>query len=141
MAVTMKAGARRIRARRMMRFSEIRRRSHRCAATLAVAAFTLYLVGVTRAATTVTLPVEIVGENGSTSSVTVNVPAQLALEARSLWMQIHGVSYADMVSVQVNNSAWFSLNNDTVAVAEPGRSYGGIGGGFSTLKLTLALPA
>src|SRR5207249_8283580 len=37
--------------------------------------------------------------------------------------------------------AWFSLNNDTVAVAEPGKSYGGIGGGFSTLKVTLALPA
>ena len=56
-------------------------------------------------------------------------------------MQIHGLSYADMVSVQVNNSAWLSLNNDTVAVAEPGKSYGGIGGGFSTLKVTLALPA
>ena len=56
-------------------------------------------------------------------------------------MQIHGLSYADMVSVQVNASAWFSLNNDTVAVAEPGKSYGGIGGGFSTLKVTLALPA
>jgi hypothetical protein len=56
-------------------------------------------------------------------------------------MQIHGLSYADMVSVQVNNSAWFLLNNNTVSVAEPGRSYGGIGGGFSTLKVTLTLPA
>src|ERR1700674_2655914 len=56
-------------------------------------------------------------------------------------MQIHGLSYADMVSVQVNKSAWFALNNDTVAVAEPAKSYGGIGGGFSTLKVTLALPA
>jgi len=56
-------------------------------------------------------------------------------------MEIHGLSYADMVSVQVNASAWFSLNNNTVAVAEPGKSYGGIGGGFSTLKVTLALPA
>jgi len=56
-------------------------------------------------------------------------------------MQIHGLSYADMVSVQVNNSGWFSLNNSTVAVAEPGKSYGGIGGGFTTLKVTLVLPA
>jgi len=56
-------------------------------------------------------------------------------------MQVHGLGYADMVSVQVNTSAWFSLNNDTTTVAEPGKSYGGIGGGFSTLKLTLPLPA
>src|SRR5438552_10541918 len=93
------------------------------------------------AATAVTLPVEVVGENGTTSSVTVQVPARLAHEVRSLWMQIHNLSYPDMVSVQINKSAWFSLNNDTVAVAEPGKSYGGIGGGFSTLKVTLALPA
>ena len=56
-------------------------------------------------------------------------------------MQVHGLGYADMVSVQVNTSAWFSLNNETTTVAEPGKSYGGIGGGFSTLKLTLPLPA
>ena len=55
-------------------------------------------------------------------------------------MRIHGLSYADMASVQVNRSAWLPLNNDTVVVAEPGHSYGGIGGGFSTLTVTLALP-
>jgi hypothetical protein len=109
--------------------------------TLAVAVFTSYVASVATAGTTVTLPVEIVGENGTTSSVTVEVQARRAREVRSLWMEIHGLSYADMVSVQVNASAWFSLNNNTVAVAEPGKSYGGIGGGFSTLKVTLALPA
>jgi hypothetical protein len=56
-------------------------------------------------------------------------------------MQIHNLAYADMVSVQLNDAPWMPLNNETVAVAEPGKSYGGIGGGFSTLKVTLALPA
>jgi hypothetical protein len=56
-------------------------------------------------------------------------------------MQIHNLSYRDIASVQINNSQWFTLNNDTVAVAEPGKSYGGIGGGFNTLKVNLALPA
>jgi hypothetical protein len=120
---------------------QLRARFQRLAATLAVAVFTSRLASVATPGTTVTLPVEIVGENGTTSSVTVEVPARRAREVRSLWMQIHGLSYADMVSVQVNNSAWFSLNGDTVVVAEPGKSYGGIGGGFSTLKVTLALPA
>src|SRR5207248_2164155 len=59
----------------------------------------------------------------------------------SLWMQVHGVSFAGMVSVQVNDGAWYSLTNETANVAEPGKSYGGIGGGFSTLKITLPLPA
>jgi hypothetical protein len=55
-------------------------------------------------------------------------------------MQIHGMGYDDMVSVRVNNAAWMSLNNRTVSLAEPGRSYGGIGGGFATLAVTLTLP-
>jgi hypothetical protein len=87
------------------------------------------------------LPVEIAGEDGITESVTVSVAAGMAHQVRSLWMQIHGLEYADMVSVRVNQSPWFSLNNETAAVAEPSKSYGGIGGGVATLKLTLPLPA
>ena len=113
----------------------------RRAANLAVAVLVASLASIAKSATTVTLPVEIVGENGTTSSAIVDVPARRARDARSLWMQIHGLSYAGMASVQVNDSAWFPLNNHTVAVAEPGKSYGGIGGGFSTLGMTLALPA
>src|SRR5204863_314280 len=104
-----------------------------------IVALCLTTIGTAR--TTVTLPVEVVGGNGTTSSVTVEVPVGRAREVRSLFMQINGLSYSDMISVQVNNSVWFPLNNSTVAVAEPGRSYGGIGGGFSTLEVTLALPA
>src|SRR5947207_6454124 len=110
------------------------------AGVLAGTVFILWLTGVGIARTTVALPVEVVGENGTTSSVTVEVPAGRAHQVQSLWMQINGLSYTDMISVQVNTSVWYSLNNSTVVVAEPGRSYGGIGGGFSTLKVTLALP-
>src|SRR6266446_7460593 len=119
----------------------LRTKLQRLATGLAVAFFFLSLANGATARSTVTLPVEIVGENGTTSSVTVVVPGRRASEVRALWMQVHGLGYADMVSVQVNTSAWFSLNNDTTTVAEPGKSYGGIGGGFSTLKLTLPLPA
>src|SRR5438552_1084650 len=111
------------------------------AGVLAGIVFILWLTGVGIARTTVALPIEIVGENGTISSVTVEVPAGRVHEVQSLWMQINGLSYTDMISVQVNTSVWYSLNNSTVAVAEPGRSYGGIGGGFSTLKVTLVLPA
>ena len=56
-------------------------------------------------------------------------------------MQIHGLAYDDMVSVRLNENAWLPLNNKGVNVAEPAKSYGGIGGGFATLQLTLPLPA
>ena len=92
-----------------------------------------------QAGTPVTLPVEVVGENGTTSSVTVEIPTPLARRVRSLWIEIHNLSYAGMVSVEINEGNWVSLNNDTVSVAEPGKSYGGIGGGFPTLKVTLPL--
>jgi hypothetical protein len=91
--------------------------------------------------TPVVLPVEVVGEDGTMASVTVDVPAAGARDVRTLWMQVHGLSYAGMASIQVNSSAWIALSNDTASVAEPGRSYGGIGGGFGTLKLTVPLPA
>src|SRR5215831_14628602 len=107
---------------------------------VAIVVVCLSLTSAASAMATVTLPIEVVGDGGTTASMTVDVPAPFAREVRSLWMQIHGLSYADMVSVQVNESPWFSLNNDTVSVAEPGKSYGGIGGGFATLSMTLVLP-
>ena len=91
--------------------------------------------------TTVTLPIEVVGDDGTTASVTVDVPAPRASAVQSLRMQIHNLGYADMMSVQVNATSWVPLNNTTVTVAEPGKSYGGIGGGYSTLTVTLGLPA
>jgi hypothetical protein len=90
--------------------------------------------------TRVSLPVEIAGEAGTVVSVTAHVPSGLAREARSFWLQIHGLEYAGIASVRINQSPWWSLSNETATVAEPGRSYGGIGGGFATLKVTLPLP-
>ena len=86
------------------------------------------------------LPIEVLGADGATVSRTVALQAGQAESVRSLWLQIHGLRYADQASVQVNTSAWIPLNNNTVTIAEPGRSYGGIGGGFSTLVMTLSLP-
>ncbi len=41
--------------------------------------------------------------------------------------------------VRVNDGAWVSLNNATATVLEPGLSYGGIGGAFATLKMTVPM--
>jgi hypothetical protein len=92
------------------------------------------------AADRVLLPIEVLGADGTVASRTVMLPTGQAEPVRSLWLQVHGLRYSDQASVQVNTSAWMPLNNNTVTIAEPGRTYGGIGGGFATLAMTLALP-
>lgn len=87
------------------------------------------------------LPIEVTGVAGVTQSVLLRVPHREAgNQISALWMQVHNLEYPNMASVRINQSQWFSLNNQTVTVAEPGRSYGGIGGGVTTLKMILALP-
>jgi hypothetical protein len=88
----------------------------------------------------VLLPIEVLGADGTTVSRTITLQAGQAESARSLWLQVHGVRYAEQASVQVNSGPWIPLNASTVVIAEPGRSYGGIGGGFASLVMTLALP-
>ena len=85
------------------------------------------------------LPIEVLGADGTTASRTVAVGAAQSESVRCLWLQVHGLRYPEQASVQVNASPWTPLTNDTVIVAAPGRAYGGIGGGFATLMLTLPL--
>ncbi|MGC2182055.1 MAG: hypothetical protein WA637_02100, partial [Terriglobales bacterium] len=54
----------------------------------------------------VLLPIEVLGADGTTVSRTVTLPAGQAESVRSLWLQVHGLRYADQASVQVNTSAW-----------------------------------
>lgn len=86
------------------------------------------------------LPIEVLGEDGTTLSTSVILDPEQAQSVRALWLQTNGLHYSHQGSVQVNAGPWIPLNNDTVTVDEPGRSYGGIGGGFATLRMTLHLP-
>src|ERR1700732_3112345 len=87
----------------------------------------------------ISLPIEVLGADGTTVSRTVTLQADDSASVRFLWLQIHGVRYAYQASVQVNTGPWIALNNDTVTIAEPGKSFGGVGG-FPTLVMTLPLP-
>ena len=87
----------------------------------------------------IVLPVEVLASSEATVSRTVLLQTRQTASVRSLWLQVHGLRYADQASVQVNTSPWIPLNNTTASIAEPGKSYGGIGGGFVTLAMTLPL--
>lgn len=96
----------------------------------------------TLSAGTVTMPLEVIGANGTTVSATVNVPNGSNLNGPlSLYMQIHGLRFETQASVKVNNSGWMAISDSTVTLLGNATAYGGIGGGFATLKMTMALPA
>jgi hypothetical protein len=95
-----------------------------------------------QSASTVTLPLEVIGTNGTTTSSTVNIPSGSNLSGQlMLWMQIHGVRFDAQASVQVNNSAWLPISTANVTLLGNAAAYGGIGGGYATLTMTLNLPA
>ena len=93
-------------------------------------------------ATTMTLPVEVVGPDGTTASATFTIPQGTNVGGPlQLWMQIHNLKYETEASVQVNNSGWLPINTANVTLLANGAAFGGIGGGFHTLKMTMNLPA
>jgi hypothetical protein len=97
-------------------------------------------IGFTDTATDQTvLPIEVLGEDGTTVTRTIALQSEQAEAVRSLWLRIHGLRYADQASVQVNTGRWVPINNNTVTIADPARSFGGIGG-FSTVVMTVPLP-
>jgi len=91
---------------------------------------------------TIMLPLEVIGPNGTTASVPVTIPSSANLSGQMmLWMRIHGLSSGTQASVEVNNSGWLPINSSTVTLLGNAAAYGGIGGGFSTLKMTMNLAA
>ena len=87
-----------------------------------------------------TLPIEVLGNDGTMVSCTVVLQVEQAESVHSLWLRTNGLRYPNQGSIQINGGRWILLNNDTVSVAEPGSSYGAIGGGFATLGMTVPLP-
>ncbi len=79
------------------------------------------------------------GVGGAVRAVTVTVAN--AGSVAKLWLQMYSLSYQNKASVQINNSSWVTLNNTTTQVLGSGGVYGGIGGAFRTIKLTVAVPA
>jgi len=88
----------------------------------------------------ITLPVEVMGANGTTVAAVVNVPT-VPSGSNTMQMRVHGVKYETEASVQVNGSTWVPLNSATVTLLGNAKAFGGIGGGFNTLDLTVPVPA
>ncbi len=88
---------------------------------------------------TIRLPLEVLGHDGALETVPFHLPPQHVGPVR-LWMRVHGLGYEGKASVRINDSEWIPLRNDTAQVEGLGKLYGGIGGAYSTLRLSLPLP-
>jgi hypothetical protein len=82
-------------------------------------------------------PLEVLGSEGTVVVSKFNLTRGSA--AQRLWLQVNNLSYDGKASLQINNGAWVSLRNDTTEIETAGKAYGGIGGGYSTLRLTVAV--
>jgi cytochrome c553 len=88
----------------------------------------------------IVLPIEVLGSDGTTATVLFNVPDTPNLKKRQkLWMEIHALRYETEASLQLNGGPWIPINNRTASVLGLGASFGGIGGEFATLKMTMNL--
>src|ERR1700756_4885190 len=55
------------------------------------------------------LPIEVLGEDGTVESRSFTLQPGQAESVESLWLEVHGVRYAEQASVQVNTSPWIPL--------------------------------
>ena len=86
---------------------------------------------------TITLPIEVVGASGTTASATFNIPSSANPSGLVLWLKIHGLRTETQASVQVNGGSWQAINSAGVTLLGLANNFGGIGGGFHTLTMTM----
>lgn len=90
---------------------------------------------------TITLPIEVVGADGSTVAVPFTVRPEANISGPlTLFLRIHNLKYQSEASLRINNSAWTPIDATTATLQGLAKAYGGIGGAYSTLKLTMAMP-
>ncbi|NND72402.1 MAG: T9SS type A sorting domain-containing protein [Rhodothermales bacterium] len=85
------------------------------------------------------VPIEVIGPDGYTQSVNVNVTS--ASEVSRLWLQVHSPGYkygeGNKMSVRINGGAWTDVNNQIAICEAPESSYECIGGAFATVRFTI----
>jgi cytochrome c553 len=94
------------------------------------------------------LPIEVLGPAGYVESVEFELDDPDGIELLALrchrcgWRDSSvqsGLSRGPKGSVRLNGGRWVALDNAAARVSEPDKSYGGIGGGFNTVRFTVPI--
>jgi hypothetical protein len=88
-----------------------------------------------------TLPIEVLGAAGTVVTTTLKLTAAQALQGKRLWLQTHNIRYPEKASFRINGGAWTPLNNTNTEMLGTSKTYGGIGGSFATLKMSVPVAA
>ncbi|WP_108804711.1 T9SS type A sorting domain-containing protein [Aquimarina sp. Aq107] len=89
------------------------------------------------------LPIEIFGSTSTTKKISFNL--ENASDIQRLFLKIHRPAYRNHVdipskiaklSIRVNNEKWVDITDETTNVYTAEKSYGGIAGGYHTVRLT-----
>ena len=92
----------------------------------------------------VRLPIEVLGADGHTETVTLHVDNPASLNR--LWLRVHRPGYRDQLknpargakaSVRLNDGSWIDLTNETATIDEPDARFGGIGGEARTVRFSV----
>ena len=86
----------------------------------------------------VTLPVEVIGEDGFERSVfpAVNDPGNGPVR---LWLEVNGLEYDRQAEVRLNGGEWLPIASGRVSMEGALKPFG-IGGGVGTVRLRILLP-
>ncbi len=92
------------------------------------------------------LPIEVIGADGYTEEVQFKLADGNGVDR--LYLQCHRCGYRDTTtnkergakgSVRLNGGVWVDLDNKTASVMRPDQDFGGIGGGFHTVRFTVPI--
>ena len=85
------------------------------------------------------LPLEVLGPANTTVDVTLSLTDPAS--ATRISLLIHSLDSEQKASVAINSGAFVAITNTTATVLGQGKAFGGIGGGYGTLSLTMPVPA
>ncbi len=94
-------------------------------------------VGLSNSGGNITLPIEVLGAEGTTASVQFTVN-NLSSSNNKLQLVINNLSYQNKGSVKINNGSYLALNHANVDMQPQALARGGmVHGGFNTIRLTI----
>jgi Domain of unknown function (DUF4082) len=97
----------------------------------------------TSSTTAPTFPLEVMGVGTSYGkTITINVPSNLVSQVKGLKLRINNLASNAQGKIQIGaNTSFIDLTNTSVSVLGNAKTYGGIGGAFSTVEMILPLPS
>ena len=99
----------------------------------------LWWASLPRVQAQVNLPIEVMGIEGMQADATLSLTNEQVASTRHLWLQTHNIRYPEKASLRINGGSWVPLNNTSATMLGTSQIYGGIGGSFAVLKMTLPI--